>query len=158
MLINQQRTSHLPVKEPLKFSGDSFEYPAFVTAFDIIIASNVATERDKLFFLEKYTSGKANEAIKDFLATSSDTAYSEARKLLDQRFGNPVVVAEYYKRKLRSVMATIGDSKGLRELSDFFGALRRSYENYEVYVGAGFYSYSAVNFRQATVILQGQVV
>ena len=89
MLISQQKTFHLPVKEPLTFSGDPFEYPAFVTAFDSIIASNVATERDKLFFLQKYTSGKANEAIKGFLATSSDTAYSEARKLLDQRFENP---------------------------------------------------------------------
>ena len=120
MLISQQKTFHLPVKEPLTFSGDPFEYPAFVTAFDSIIASNVATERDKLFFLEKYTSGKANEAIKGFLATSSDTAYSEARKLLDQRFGNPVVVAEDYKRKLRGWrQISDGDSKGLQELSDF---------------------------------------
>ena len=50
MLISQQRIFHLPVKEPLTFSGDPFEYPAFVTS---IIASNVANERDKLFFLEK---------------------------------------------------------------------------------------------------------
>ena len=120
MLINQQRTFHFPVKEPLTFSGDPFEYPAFVTAFESIIVSNVATERDKLFFLEKYTSGKANEAIKGFLATSSDTAYSKARKLLDQRFGNPVIVAEDYKRKLRGWrQISDGDSKGLQEFSDF---------------------------------------
>ena len=70
MLVSQQRTFHLPVKEPLTFSSDPFEYRAFVTDFASIIASNVANVRDKLFFLEKYTSGKANEAIKGFLATS----------------------------------------------------------------------------------------
>ena len=113
MLISQQKTFHLPVKGPLTFSA---------THSNSIIASNVATERDKLFFLEKYTSGKANEAIKGFLATSSDTAYSEARKLLDQRFGNPVVVEEDYKRKLRGWrQISDEDSKGLQELSDFLG-------------------------------------
>ena len=60
LLINQQKTFHLPVKEPPTFSGDSFEYPAFVTAIDSIIAANVSAEKDKLFFLEKYTRGKAN--------------------------------------------------------------------------------------------------
>lgn len=119
-LVNQQRTFHLPVKEPPTFSGNSFEYPAFVTAFDSIIAANVPADKDKLFFLEKYTTGKANEVVKGFLATHSDTAYSEARKLLDQRFGNPVVVAEDYKKKLRSWrQISDGDSKGLEEFSDF---------------------------------------
>ena len=118
LLINQQKTFHLPVKEPPTFSGDSFEYLAF--AFDSIIAANVSAEKDKLFFLEKYTSGKANEAIKGFLATNSDTAYTEARKLLDQRFGNPVVVSEDYKKRLRNWrQINEGDSKGLREFSDF---------------------------------------
>ncbi|XP_068716052.1 titin homolog [Montipora foliosa] len=120
LFINQQKTFHLPVKEPPTFSGDSFEYPAFVTAFDSIIAAKVSAEKDKLFFLEKYTSGKANEAIKGFLATNSDTAYTEARKLLDQRFGNPVVVSEDYKKRLRNWrQINEGDSKGLREFSDF---------------------------------------
>ena len=119
-LVNQQRTFHLPIKEPPTFSGSSFEYPAFVTAFDSIIAANVPADKDKLFFLEKYTTGKANEVVKGFLATNSDTAYSEARKLLDQRFGNPVVVAEDYKKKLRGWrQISDGDSKGLEEFSDF---------------------------------------
>ena len=114
LLINQQKAVHLPVKEPPVFSGDSFEYPAFITAFDSIIASNVHTDKDRLFFLEKYTSGSANEAIKGFLATNSDTAYTEARKLLEQRYGNPVVVAENYKSNLRNWrQINDGDSKGL---------------------------------------------
>ena len=120
LLINQQKAVHLPVKEPPVFSGDSFEYPAFITAFDSIIASNVHSDKDQLFFLEKYTSGSANEAIKGYLATNSDTAYKEARKLLAQRYGNPVVVAENYKSSLRNWrQISDGDSKGLRDFSDF---------------------------------------
>ena len=130
LLINQQKTVHLPVKEPPVFSGDSFEYPAFITAFDSIIASNVHTDKDRLFFLEKYTSGSANEAIKGFLATNSDTAYTEARKLLEQRYGNPVVVAENYKSNLRNWrQINDGDSKGLREFSDFLVHCQEAMKN-----------------------------
>ena len=50
-------------------------------------------------FLDKYTKGKANEVVKGFLAMSSDSAYERARKLLDERFGNPVHVAEAYKSR-----------------------------------------------------------
>ena len=120
LIIDQQKAVHLPVREPPVISSDSFEYPAFITAFDSIITNNVHTDKDRLFFLEKYTSGSANEAIKGFLATNSDTAYKEARKLLDQRYGNPVIVAENDKSNLRNWRhINDGDSKGLRDFSDF---------------------------------------
>ena len=120
MMINQQKTTHLPVKQPPIFSGDPFEYPAFITAFDSIVSANVPSDRDRLFFLDKYTKDKANEVVKGFLAMSSDSAYKEARKLLDHRFGNPVHVAEAYKSSLRK-WPKIGDgnSSGLQEFSDF---------------------------------------
>lgn len=120
LIINQQRINHLPVKEPPVFSGDAFEYPAFVTAFDSIIAANVPSDRDRLYFLEKYTRGKANDVVKGFLAMPSDSAYREARKLLDHRFGNPVHVAEAYKSSLRNwPQIEDGNSSKLQEFSDF---------------------------------------
>ena len=119
-LINQQRSFHLPVKEPPIFSGNPFKYPAFITAFDAIITANVTANRDRLFFLEKFTSGKANDSIKGFLAARSDTVYREARKLLDQCYGNPVIVAESFKYSLRNWrQINEGDSKELKDFSDF---------------------------------------
>ena len=113
-LINQQRSFHLPVKEPPIFSRNPFKYPAFITAFDAIITANVSADKDRLFFLEKFTSGKG------FLAAGSDTAYKEARKLLDQRYGNPVIVAESFKSSLRNWrQINDGDSKELQDFSDF---------------------------------------
>ena len=118
LIISQQKTTHLPVKEPPIFSRDPFEYPAFITAFDSIISA-VPSDRDRLFFLDKYTKDKANEVVKGFLAMSSDSAYKEARKLLDHRFGNPVHVAEAYKSSLRKwPQISDGNSSGLQEFSD----------------------------------------
>ncbi|KAK3704924.1 hypothetical protein QZH41_016749 [Actinostola sp. cb2023] len=100
LIINQQKAVHLPVKEPPVFSGDPFEYPAFVTAFDIIISANVPSDRDRIYFLDKYTEGKANAVVKGFLAT--------------------VHVAEAYKSSLRSwPQISDGDSSGIQDFSDF---------------------------------------
>jgi len=120
LLINQQKISHLLVKEPPVFSGDYFGYPTFTTAFDSIISRNVPLDRDQLYFLDKYTKGKANEVVKGFLAMSSDSAYERARNLLDECFGNPIHVTEAYKSSLRSwPKINDGDSSGIQEFSDF---------------------------------------
>lgn len=83
LLVHQQRASHLPAKEPPIFTGDAFDYPAFTSAFDSIISNNVQFNRDRLYFLEKYRRGKANEAVKGFLAVNSENACNEARKILE---------------------------------------------------------------------------
>ena len=91
-----------------------------MTTFDSIICSNVPSNKDRLYFLDKYTRGKANNVVKGFLAMSSDSAYDKARKMLDQRFGNPVHVAEAYKSRLRNwPKINDGDSSGLQDFSDF---------------------------------------
>ena len=120
MLVKQNELNHLPVKEPPVFSGDPFDYPAFTTAFDSIISANVPSNKDRLYFLEKYTKGKANDIVKGFLCLSSESAYDEARKLLNQWFGNPVHVAEAYKTRMRNwPQINDGDSGGLQDFSDF---------------------------------------
>jgi len=119
LIINQQKISHLHVKELPLFSGDYFEYPAFETAFDSIISSKVPSDTDQLYFLDKYTWGKANDVVKGFLAMSSDSAYERTWKLLDHRFVNPVHVAEAYKSTLRKWPKINRDSSGTQEFSDF---------------------------------------
>ena len=51
ILVTQQKTLHLPVKEPSIFSGNSFKYIAFVTAFNSIIGGNESDDKDRLFSL-----------------------------------------------------------------------------------------------------------
>ena len=63
LIASQQKIQHLPIKEPPLFSGDVFDYSSFITAFDFIISDNVASDKDRLYFLAKYTTRKAHEVI-----------------------------------------------------------------------------------------------
>ena len=101
-------------------SGDYFDYPIFVRAFEVIIESKVDSDKDKLYFLSKYTAGRAHDVIKGFVTLNSEDAYKEARKLLAQRFGDPFHVAEAYKAKLRKWPQIYeGDGAGVQLLSDY---------------------------------------
>lgn len=87
--MSDSKGSALPSQEPPSFSGNYFDYPTFVPAFDAMIDKKVDSEKDRLYFLSKYTTDKAPDVVKGFLTWNSDNAYEEARKLLAQRFGNP---------------------------------------------------------------------
>ena len=129
LLANQQRFNHLPVKEPPIFNGNPYEYFSIVSAFDSIISDNVISDKDRLYYLAKYTSGKANDIVKRFLAVNSERGYREARKLLDQRFGNPVYIAEAFKSRLKNwVQIKEGDSAGLQTFSDFLVSCKEAVE------------------------------
>ena len=71
-------------------------------AFEAIIESKIDSNKDRLFFLNKYTTGKANEAVKGFVALNTDNGYKEAKNLLAERFCNPYHVAEGYKQRRNS--------------------------------------------------------
>ncbi|CAB4008321.1 uncharacterized protein LOC110040095, partial [Paramuricea clavata] len=99
MIAEQQRMQSLPVQEPPTFNGNSFDYPVFMRAFETIIENKVPGDKERLYFLNKYTIGKANEIIKAYVTLNSDNAY---------------------KSKLKAwAPVNEGDSKGLQELSDF---------------------------------------
>ena len=102
LIVNQQRASMLPSQEPPIFNESYFDYPTCIAAFEAMINKKVDSEKDKLYFLTKYTTNKAQEVVKGFLTWDSKKGYEEARKLLAQRFGNPFRVPEAYKAKLRN--------------------------------------------------------
>ena len=77
-------------------------------------------DKERLYFLNKYTTGKANDVIKGFVTQSSEDGYKRAKKLLCQRFGDPHRVSEAYKSRLRNwTQIPEGDSSGLQLFSDF---------------------------------------
>jgi len=120
LLIQQQRKLNLPSKEPPVFYGNAFDYHAFTTAFDSVICENSPLNKDRLYFLDKNTAGKANEVVKGFLAVNSEHSYTEARKLFDQHFDNPVRMAQAYKSRLCNwPLVKDRDSVALQEFSDF---------------------------------------
>ena len=67
LIVDQQRMTCLPAQEPPVFNGNYFDYPVFISAFDSIISRRVTSDKDKLYFLSKYTTGKAHEVVENFL-------------------------------------------------------------------------------------------
>ena len=122
LIAEQQRISSLPVQEPPTFSGNYFDYSIFMRAFETIIETRVTADKERLYFLNKYTTGKANNVIKGFVTLSSSDSYKRAKNLLAQRFGDPHHVSNAYKSCLRK-WPQIGESQSteLQAFSDFLG-------------------------------------
>ena len=69
-----------------------------------------------------YWKGKRN-----YYAVGNIVGYQETKVLLSQRFGDPYLVSQVYKAKLKTwAPVSEGYSKGLQELSDFcYGVKKR---------------------------------
>ena len=102
MTATQQPRSLLPTHEPPMSSGDVMSYSEFMAVFETLIGSKVGNSRERLYFLDQYTSGKAKELIKVCLQTRSGDPYKEARRLLKKHFGDPHKIASAYIAKLSS--------------------------------------------------------
>ena len=120
LLVKQQGLNFLPKQQPQVFSGNYFDYPNFVSSFDCLIESRVNDPKQRLYYLNQFTSGDANEVIKGLVNLNSREAYAKARNLLKERFEHPYRVAQVYKEKLKN-WAPIKDTDGvgLQRLSDF---------------------------------------
>lgn len=101
LIAEQQRISFLPIQEPPTFNGNYFDYPIFVIAFETIIEARVLSDKERLYFLNKYTTGKANDVIKGFITINSIESYKRAKNLHSQRFGDPHRVSDAYKSRLK---------------------------------------------------------
>lgn len=101
LVAKEQRISSLPIQEPPTFSGNYFDYPIFMRAFETIIETRVSADKERLYFLNKYTTGKAKDVIKGFVTLSSSDSYKRAKNLLAQKFGDPHHVSNAYKSRLK---------------------------------------------------------
>ena len=72
----------------------------------------------KLYYLGEYTSGFAQKMIIGLLGLQTEDAYKRARKILQDRFGDPYKIYEAYHERLKS-WPICSKSAELQELSDF---------------------------------------
>ena len=104
--------------EPQVFSGDLVSYPAWCSAFDVLIDRTSIPDQDKLFLSNKYTSGKARNMIQTYVSMGNATGYYEARRLLHERFGNPVNLFESFQNRLQ-LWPKVTKGKDIQEFCDF---------------------------------------
>jgi len=107
----------LPTPKPPIFEGDILEFPKWESAFDALIEEDGDSSR-KLYYLGQYTGGAAQRTINGLLGLRTEDAYTRARKMLKERFGNPYRIYEEYRKKLFG-WPTCKSGKDLQELSDF---------------------------------------
>ena len=96
--------------------------------------------------------------VKGFVAMNAGDGYTQAKKLLAQRFEDPYHVAESFKSRLRGwPRIRDGDSSGIQELSDFLIRCREAMKSMKfmselnstetlVQVSANLPSYSGVKW------------
>ena len=110
----------LPLPEPETFRGDLLHYPTWKKSFDTIIERRADSSTQRLYYLGKYTSGEAKESIRSLLSLDSADAFNEARKILSERYGNPFLAADVFRKKLTEwPKVPPNDGVNLRKFSDF---------------------------------------
>ena len=112
----------LPPTKPFKFSGDIIEYPKWKTLFDLMVESKNLFPHQKLIFLSDYLSGEPLDLVKGYCSLNTEEAYQQARRELDERYGDPIDITEAYRDRLED-WPRIGDNdaKSLRKYADFLG-------------------------------------
>ena len=120
LLTEQTRRYLLPALEPRVFKGDIEEFSLWMKSFECYIEARTTSPAERLHFLTQYTGGEARSAIHGLLHLRTEDAYTKAKKLLTDRYGNDFITANTYKRRLREWPAVRnGDGKALRQLADF---------------------------------------
>ena len=75
---------------------------------------------EKIHYLKRYLGGAALEAVEGFCLLTTADAYEQARNLLDDRFGDPFIVANAFRDKLDAwPNITERDGSALRKFADF---------------------------------------
>ena len=112
--------SRLPVPEPPIFTGNPLEYNDWVISFRTLVEEKHIPPKDKIHYLKRYLGGPAKEAVSSYFLLGSETAYDEARALLEDRYVNSFLVTEAFRDKLESwPKIPARDGKSLRAFSDF---------------------------------------
>ncbi|KAJ8027919.1 hypothetical protein HOLleu_30014 [Holothuria leucospilota] len=119
-LSHQISLNRLPIPEPEVFSGDPLKYPGWKSAIDLLLEKKGISPSEKLFYLKRYISGPPKDALEGYFLVPTATTYSEARKLLDKRYGNNLVIADAFRSKLEQwPNIQPNDGIGLRKFADF---------------------------------------
>ncbi|XP_054868580.1 uncharacterized protein LOC129349422 [Amphiprion ocellaris] len=116
--------NRIPIPEPAIFTGDPLQYNDWKLSFQTLVDRKNLPIQEKLFYLRKYVGGSAKKAIEGNFLVGTDTAYSAAWEILNERFGDPFVIGKSYRDKIQSwPKINTKDSKDLREFADFLSSV-----------------------------------
>ena len=108
---------NVPKVELRAFSGDSSDYLSFMSIFNETVDNAPLSGQAKLTRLLGYTRDKARLAIDHCSLIGGDEGYQEAKKILQERFGDQYVIATNLIRSLQTGKS-VHSAEDLRLLSD----------------------------------------
>ena len=84
------------------FDGDPLEYHYFMTLFHKLVDRRIEDPRVKITHLIKYTKGDPKEMIKHCVQQPVAVRYNNAKKLLEQKCGNPYSIVSIYRKEIKA--------------------------------------------------------
>ena len=124
--------NRLPIPEPIIFCGDPLKFNHWKSSFHALIENKNIPATEKIFFLQKYVGGTAKEALEGYFLTDSEDSYLAAWNLLNERYGEPFVIAKAFRDKLHA-WPKIGsrESAELRKFVDFLRSCKSAMSHNE---------------------------
>ena len=120
LLVKQHKVSTLPSLNIPVFNGDPLEYSFFMKAFEHGIEERTDSNKDRLHFLEQFTTGRPKVLVRSCSHMHPDRGYTEAKKLLNKHFGNEYTIASaYIEKALNWPVIRSEDGEGLTEFAVF---------------------------------------
>jgi hypothetical protein len=117
----------LPKPEVPKFGGDPLDYKSFIKAFDTRIESKTPSSADRLYYLNQQLIGEPKELIGGCLYLEPEQGYSEARRLLQDEYGDSYKISTAYISKvLNWTVIKYDDEVGLKRFPIFLKKIKNA--------------------------------
>ena len=84
------------------FDGNPLEYHYFITLFHKLVEKRIEDPRGRLTRLIKYTMGNPKEMIKHCVQQPAAVGYDNAKKLLQEKYGNPYSIMSMYRKEIKA--------------------------------------------------------
>lgn len=132
VLAEAMSANRLPIPEPSVFSGDPLKFKHWKASFQTLIERKNIPTAEKIFFLQKYVGGCVKEALDGYFLIGSEDSYEAAWNMLNERYGEPFVIAKAFRDKLHTWPKVTGkNSAELRTFVDFLQSCQSAMTNNE---------------------------
>ncbi|CAH8823423.1 unnamed protein product [Trichobilharzia szidati] len=119
--LSDSKGLRLPKFEPRYFDGNPADYPQFIKEFEVMLSGFVLNDEMKLMYLLRYCTGVAARAIQCCKFMPPNEGYTEAMKILRQRFGKPYMISRSIFETVKGNGSQLNDNA--EELAEFLDNL-----------------------------------
>ena len=95
-------------------------YPGWKAAFQTLIEHWQIPTVERIHYLKKYLGGQVKDVVEGYFLLPPEDAFDKAKKLLEECYGNPCVVANAFRDKLEKWQRINSrDGAALQRYADF---------------------------------------